>query len=343
MPRSGRRYTIRRLSKTSANVCMTTAWRAAMPATLARRPGAGSAGIGLRRLHELPGTALSDGAQTCYTRWRVTSETPSSVGVGSVASGDPIVVPLGFGGRLVEATFLARPNRFLVDAQIGSMVVQAHLADRGRLKDTLVPGAQLLLAHRDGAGRKTQYQAVAALRSPEPIGHIQHGDLAHTERVATQTLVSLDTHLPNRLILAALRAGALARFAGYACVRPEVTVGRSRFDFLLENPDERCVLEVKSAADVQDGEALFPDAPTTRGVRHLEELAALVATGARVAVLFVAQGDARAVTMNRLIDPLFATTLGRVAAAGVEVCAVTCRLDRDGLTLGAEIPVLLHS
>jgi sugar fermentation stimulation protein A len=151
--------------------------------------------------------------------------------------------------------------------------------------------------------------------------------------------VSLDTHLPNRLVLAALRAGALPRFAGYETVRPEARVGASRFDFLLEGPRGHCVLEVKSAGDVEDGEALFPDAPTSRGLRHLEELAVLAQGGTRAAVLFVAQGQACAVAMNAAIDPAFAQGLARAAAAGVEVCAYSCPLSRDGIALGEDVPV----
>ncbi len=231
-----------------------------------------------------------------------------------------ICVPLGFGGELVEATFLARPNRFLVEAELDGAVVQAHLADRGRLRETLVPGARLLLARRPPEGRKTCFQAVAAV--------------ADRDR-----LVSLDTHLPNRLILAALRAGALPHFAGYTSVRPEARSGHSRFDFLLEGPEGRCVLEVKSAGYVAGGVALFPDAPTGRGLRHLEELGALAQAGQRAAVLFAAQGDAQAVAMNTAIDPAFAAGLERAMAAGVEVYAFACPLSRAGIMLGAEIPV----
>jgi sugar fermentation stimulation protein A len=243
-----------------------------------------------------------------------------------------ITVPLGFGGRIVEATFLARPNRFLVEAELGGAVVQAHLADRGRLKETLVPGARLLLAHRPGAGRKTQYQAVAAIL-PEPPAD-RGPSAGRSERLA-----GLDTHLPTRLVLAALRAGAVPRLAGYTAIRPEATVGASRFDFLLEGEAGRCVLEVKSAGLVQGSVALFPDAPTSRGRRHLEELAALAREGTRAAVLFIAQGEAREVRMNTAIDPAFAEELARSAASGVEVFAHACPLSRDGIVWGPEIGV----
>jgi sugar fermentation stimulation protein A len=248
-----------------------------------------------------------------------------------------IRIPLGSGGELVEATFLARPNRFLVEALLdrgaaggeGGAVVAAHLADRGRLKETLVPGARLLLARRAGAGRKTAYQAVAAYRGGSP---------AARDRAM---LVSLDTHLPNRLIEAALRMAALPQFDGYASLRREVRVGASRFDFQLSDGARRCTIEVKSAGLVLDGIGLFPDAPTERGRRHLRELAALARVGERVAVVFVVQGgDARAVRVDTAIDAPFAQELRLAAAAGVEIYGYACPLSPTGIALGDAVPVL---
>jgi sugar fermentation stimulation protein A len=230
-------------------------------------------------------------------------------------------VPLGGGGELVEATFVARPNRFVVEALLDGALVRAHLHDRGRLKETLIPGARLLLARRAGARRATAFQAVGAY-----VG---------------EQLASIDTVLPNRLIDCALRAGALAPFAGYTHVRREATVGRSRFDFMLSDAaGRRCIVEVKSAGFVDtSGEALFPDAPTERGRRHLRELAEAAAGGERVAVVFVAQGCAGRVRVNDAIDPAFAQTLAAVAADGVEVYAYSCPLSPAGITLGPCVPV----
>lgn len=263
----------------------------------------------------------------------------------SMAGGKPfegmVHVPLGNGGALVEARFLARPNRFLVEAELDGAVVQAHLADRGRLKETLFPGARLLLARQSGAGRKTAFQAVAAYR-PVPSNEL---NVLRSESfvigldAVPSPLTSLDTHLPNRLIEAALRAGALPQFVDYPHIRREVTVGASRFDFQLTDGEFRCTVEVKSAGYVEDGVAWFPDAPTTRGRRHLDELAVLAREGERAAVVFVAQGAAQSVALNRVIDPEFAAALHEAAAAAVEIYAFACPLSWDGITLGNEISV----
>lgn len=236
-----------------------------------------------------------------------------------------IRIPLGQGGALVEAIFVARPNRFVVEALLDDRLVRAHLADRGRLTEALQPGRRLLLAHRPASGRATAFQAVAAI-----VPGLDD---------ATERLIGLDTILPNRLIGAALRARALPPFAEYDRVRAEFTVGRSRFDFQLSGADGACLLEVKSAGHLVGARALFPDAPTARGARHLGELAAVARQGARAAVVFVAQGDVAAIAMNTAVDPGFAAALHSAAADGVEIFGYACPLTRAGLALGAAVAV----
>lgn len=246
-----------------------------------------------------------------------------------------ICVPLVGGAPLLEAAFIARPNRFLVQAQLrDGSVVAAHLADRGRLLTKLVPAARLVLGHKPGETRKTQYQVAGVY-----VG---------------EQLVSLDTHLPNRLIEAALHAGALAQFAHYPYVEREVSLGASRFDFGLAptrpiaskrmGASAPCIVEVKSVGDVENAVAVFPDAPTTRGRRHLLELAHLAESGVRTAVVFVIQrGDGTAVMVNRAIDPEFADALVEVARRGVELYAYRCPLTLAGICLGEPVPVLLDA
>ncbi len=231
-----------------------------------------------------------------------------------------IRVALGGGAELVEASFVSRPNRFVVEAVLDGQLLRAHLHDRGRLKETLIPGARLLLAHKSGAKRSTAFQAVAAY-----VG---------------EQLTSIDTVLPNRLIEMALRYQALPPFARYTKVKREATLGQSRFDFFLSDElGQDCVIEVKSAGLVMDGLALFPDAPTSRGQRHLRELAELAGQGRRVAAIFVAQGQAKEIRIDTRIDPGFGATLAEVSGQGVEVYGYSCPLSPQGIVLGEEIPV----
>ncbi|GAB4423348.1 MAG: DNA/RNA nuclease SfsA [Chloroflexi bacterium OHK40] len=229
-------------------------------------------------------------------------------------------VPLIASGPLIEAIFLERPNQLVVEARVGSRSVRAHMADRGRLAELLTPGARLLLAPRDELDRKTAFQVVG----------VYHGS----------ELVSLDTHLPNRLVQAALAAGALPQFARYPRVQREVMVGEHRIDFRLGEGLASCLLEVKSVGKVVGGLAHFPDAPSERGRRHLELLARCTRSGQRAAVLFVVQRQAaEAVVPDDATDPAFGRALRAAITAGVEIYAYLCPLTPEGLTLGRPLPV----
>ncbi len=218
---------------------------------------------------------------------------------------------------LIPATFVRRPNRFVVEAGLESgEIVPTHLADPGRLRELLVPDAELRLRPVDEDNpRKTRY-TVALVRSQDP----------------PHRWVSVDTSLPNRL------AGGLLERNGVDGIRPcrslrrEVTHGKSRFDFVLEHDDgTETWVEVKSVTLVEEGVARFPDAPTVRGARHVRELTGIVRDGGQAAVLFVVQrDDADHVEPKAETDPDFAQALRLAAQAGVGLHAVKYRLGGDG-------------
>jgi len=162
------------------------------------------------------------------------------------------------------------------------------------------------------------------------------------ENPSGQGLVSLDTTLPNRLIADALKEGALDEFAGWALERVEFAHGRSRLDFLLRGEDGRSLaLEVKSVTLVENGVALFPDAVTERGARHVRELTEIAGKpGWKSAVLFVLQrSDAHTIRAARGIDPGFASALAEGIASGIRVYGRRCRVFLDRVELGP--PVLV--
>jgi sugar fermentation stimulation protein A len=240
---------------------------------------------------------------------------------------------------LLETRFVERPNRFLLrcagapgalpqtdgggEAAPG-VTFEAHLADPGRLRELLVPGRRVWLRHASRAPRRrTQWSAVL-VESPDGTG-----------------LVSVDTLLPNRLVHAALLAGALEELAGWELERREAVLGGSRIDFVLRRRDgRRLALEVKSVTLVENDVALFPDAVTARGTRHVRELAQLAAgAGWDAAVMFVVQrADAARVLAAGSIDPAFAGALADARAAGVRVLGRRCRVTLERLTLGPAIP-----
>ncbi len=224
--------------------------------------------------------------------------------------------------------------------------VEAHLPDPGRLAELLVTGRRCYVAPapapaREGSGRRTRW-TMKLVRNPENTGW-----------------VSLDTTMPNRLLDRALReadaAGrdALAELPGWVLDRPEATLGASRFDFLLkrrgtaglggdETRADAMILEAKSVTLVEEGRALFPDAVTARGARHVREMAALAREGLAGTVIFVAQReDVEAIEAAWEIDPDFAEALAEARAAGVRVVGRRCQVSPEAITLLPEpVPVL---
>jgi sugar fermentation stimulation protein A len=239
---------------------------------------------------------------------------------------EPLLVPHRLPGPPVAATVIVRENRFLARCRLeDGREVEAHVPDRGRLLDLLVPGARaLLFACAASATRRTTFSLLAC------------------EEPRTGVLVAIDPAGANLRVRALLDRGLVPGVPSGVGIRPEARVGSSRIDFLLNDGSGTVALEVKSVGVVRDGIARFPDAPTERGVRHLEELAAFARRKEGVArVLFVAQRhDARAVAPAEEIDPLFARTLRRLSKVLV-LSAVSFEVRPEGFRFLGEIPVVL--
>ncbi len=238
---------------------------------------------------------------------------------------------------------MARPNRFLVHVDVDGERVHAFCPNPGRLGEFLSPGRPMLIMPRaaNGALRKTVWDHVAFER---------HGRWFVT-----------DTRVANALFAEAFAAGRLPEFASFASARPEVKVGASRFDFRLDAPDaESMLVEVKSVSLFhEEGSsglehhthvverdadarfvARFPDAPTTRGARHLTELAALAREGRECAVFFVvAATGATHIEPFRARDPVFADALADARDAGVRLLARESTCDGREIRIGARVPV----
>jgi sugar fermentation stimulation protein A len=181
--------------------------------------------------------------------------------------------PIDF-GPLLKGRFVGRPNRFLIQCAVDGLgSVEAFLPNPGRLWELLLPDATLYLtAGKDPPGarpsqRKTKYTVLAVERDGSPV--------------------FLHTHLTNRVARFLIDKGRIPELAGAEVVQPEFSVGNSRFDFLLRRGRRRILLEVKSCTLFGNGVAMFPDAVTDRGRRHLSELASLSKPGERPCVLFL--------------------------------------------------------
>lgn len=205
--------------------------------------------------------------------------------------------------NIQKARFLARPNRFIARVLLGGEELTVHVKNTGRCRELLVPGAPVWLVRSDNPARKTAYDLVAV----EKAGR----------------LINMDSQAPNALFAEWARASHFV--PGLTLLRPETTWGNSRFDFYWEAGARRGFTEVKGCTLEKDGWTYFPDAPTERGVKHLEELARSRAEGFEAAVCFVIQmADVDGFSPNDRTHPAFGEALRRAADQGVEVLARQC-------------------
>jgi sugar fermentation stimulation protein A len=152
-------------------------------------------------------------------------------------------------------------------------------------------------------------------------------------------LCSTNAYLANQLFNEAVENGSLAAFK-YPIIESEVSFGKSRLDFRLSKGNQACWVEVKSVTYVDDGIGRFPDAPTSRGRKHLAELENLAALGNRASVVFIAQReDAQKFAPFEAVDPAFSQTLREVHAKGVEVHAYVCHVTTESIEINQELPV----
>lgn len=241
------------------------------------------------------------------------------------------------------ATFVARPNRYVIHARLdGGEMIVAHCADPGRLTELLQPGARV-------------HVSAAAPTPPGAPPRKTLWDLRFVEHPENGRLVSLDTRVPNALFAEGLTLDFFPEIAVSSSlreVRREVALPtplaarsqatpHSRADFRLTHADGTLTwVEVKSASLVVDGVARFPDAVTTRGRRHVLELAALAQSGVRTAIVFTVQRpDAVALEPQRATDPAFGEALDQAHDAGVLIRAATCRVSTGEIRLDRMIPV----
>ncbi len=217
--------------------------------------------------------------------------------------------------RLVEGRLVRRYKRFLADVELGDgALVTAHCANPGAMLGLIEPGNRVFVSRSEKPTRKLAFSW--ELVEAGPVG-------------GARQLVGINTSRPNALVAEALAEGRLLPLRGYERVRAEVKYGRrSRVDFLLESAGRPpFYVEVKNCHFMRTpGLAEFPDCVAARSARHMDELADMVAGGARAAVVFVIQMAAERFDVARDIDPAFDATLRRARAAGVEAYAYACRV-----------------
>jgi len=229
-------------------------------------------------------------------------------------------LPALFPGILVK-----RYKRFLADVKLtDETVVTAHCPNSGSMLGCNLPGSPVLVSLSSNPDRKLPY----TLELVQVNGF----------------WVGLNTMLPNRLAEEAIQNGIISELQGYTEIRREVPYGRehSRIDLLLEGGQGACYVEVKNVTLVQNDLALFPDAVTERGQKHLRELMQVVRNGFRGVILFTVQrGDGHAVAPADQIDPVYGRLLRLAVENGVEALAYRAIITPENIQLNERLPVLL--
>jgi len=222
--------------------------------------------------------------------------------------------------NIQRATFLRRPNRFIAHIEVDGREEVCHVKNTGRCRELLTDRAIIYVEHHDNPNRKTKYSLIA----------VEKGDL----------LINMDSQAPNKVV----GKWILEKepFGKVKLLKPECTYGSSRFDFYLETEAEKIFIEVKGVTLEEAGIVSFPDAPTERGIKHLEELRACVEAGYKAAVIFVVQMEGmQHFEPNDKTHPQFGEALRQARKAGVEVLAYECKVTPSSLEITKSIPVVL--
>ncbi len=223
-------------------------------------------------------------------------------------------------GNLLKATFLRRENRFRAEVALNGQPVKVHVPNSGRMRELLVPGAAVWIQPAVGEKRKTAYTLLLA----EQEGR----------------LICLNAHMANDIVAFWLAQKILPGFTELETIEREKPYETSRFDFRLKRQGKTCYAEVKSVNLLDGTVARFPDAPTSRGSKHLLELIHCKQQGLDAAVLFLVMGNqATSFDVNWETDPVFGENLKWAVQAGVEVYVYTCSIDLQGIGYTGTIPL----
>lgn len=223
--------------------------------------------------------------------------------------------------RIKVGTFVERPNRFIAYVNIAGRKETVHVKNTGRCRELLIPGATVYVQESDNPNRKTKWDLIGVKKG--------------------NRMINMDSQITNAVVKEWIEKGNL--FANPSLIKPETTYGQSRFDLYVEEGERKAFIEVKGVTLEEDGIVRFPDAPTERGVKHVEELCHAVSEGYEAYVIFVIQMDKVSYfTPNERTHKAFGDALRKTKKAGVHILAYDCKVKKDSISLYKEVPVILE-
>lgn len=222
--------------------------------------------------------------------------------------------------NIVEGKFISRPNRFIANVEIGGETVVCHVKNTGRCKELLLENATVFLEKSNNPQRKTLYDLVAVKKG--------------------KRLINMDSQAPNKVFYEWVNSGGF--LPDITLIKPECKYKNSRFDFYIETKSDKIFVEVKGVTLENDGVVMFPDAPTERGVKHINELCDCVKEGYKGYIVFVVQmEDVKYFTPNVKTHKAFADALTVAQKSGVEILVVDCVVKKDQLDIKGEVEYVL--
>lgn len=222
--------------------------------------------------------------------------------------------------QIRKAVFIERPNRFIAFVELDGKRETVHVKNTGRCRELLIPGCNVYIQESDNPDRKTRWDLIAVEKGTR--------------------LINMDSQIPNYAVQEWIRQGNL--FPDVTAIRPETVYGNSRFDFYVEAGNRRIFIEVKGVTLENNGVCLFPDAPSERAVKHLEELIRAEKEGYETYVFFVIQmKDVRYFIPNEDTHPAFAQMLRKAEKSGVRILAYDCDVTPDSIAIRNPVDVVL--
>lgn len=227
-----------------------------------------------------------------------------------------------YDGKFLEGIFLNRPNRFIAEVEVNGKVLICHVKNTGRMTEILIPGKKCYIMEAKNLKRKTKYDLIS----------IEHEGI----------IINLDSQIPNKVIADGFLNNEIKGWENSDGILKEVAVGKSRLDMKVIKGDRQLFVEVKGVDLIKNNNhAMFPDAVTTRGTRHLRELEEIVKSGNEAMVIFlIAREDAIDFRPNYEMDPVFSDTFYKVLKSGVKARAYLSKVGYNFIELGKEIPIL---
>ncbi len=224
--------------------------------------------------------------------------------------------------NMLEGIFLSRPNRFIANVDIEGEVHQVHVKNTGRCREILKEGTKVYLEPAKNPNRKTKFSLISAYKD--------------------QQLINIDSQVPNQVVFQGILDGKIEGLSNTDLLKREVGYKNSRFDIYYEKEKLYGFIEVKGVTLEKDGLALFPDAPTERGRKHILELLDSLENGFSSYLIFLIQiNDIHHFRPNEEMDPKFSKALRTAQEKGLKILAYNSKVTRDSIEIDKKIDIIL--